>query len=61
MTGLISRRPVYTAMARRWFDIAASQYAKRNDVEGECRTMLLRARSPPRQAIWAMPCPCARG
>ncbi len=29
-----------TAMARRWFDIAASQYAKRNDVEGECRNML---------------------
>ncbi len=29
-----------TAMARRWFDLAASQYAKRHDVEGECRSML---------------------
>lgn len=26
--------------ARRWFDSAASQYAKRNDLEGECRSML---------------------
>lgn len=29
-----------TKLARRWFDIAASQYAKRNDVEGQCRSML---------------------
>jgi DNA-binding SARP family transcriptional activator len=27
-------------MARRWFDCAASQYAKRNDLEGQCRSML---------------------
>jgi DNA-binding SARP family transcriptional activator len=27
-------------MARRWFDCAASQYAKRNDVEGQSRSML---------------------
>ena len=27
-------------MARRWFDCAASQYAKRNDPEGQCRSML---------------------
>jgi len=26
--------------ARRWFDCAASQYAKRNDLEGQCRSML---------------------
>lgn len=26
--------------ARRWFDSAASQYARRNDLEGECRSML---------------------
>ena len=29
-----------TTTARRWFDSAASQYAKRNDLEGECRSML---------------------
>jgi DNA-binding SARP family transcriptional activator/tetratricopeptide (TPR) repeat protein len=29
-----------TASARQWFDIAASQYARRNDVEGECRSLL---------------------
>jgi DNA-binding SARP family transcriptional activator len=29
-----------TVAARRWFDIAASRYAKRNDVEGQCRSML---------------------
>jgi DNA-binding SARP family transcriptional activator len=29
-----------TAMAHRWFDIAASQYGKRNDAEGACRSML---------------------
>jgi DNA-binding SARP family transcriptional activator len=29
-----------TAMARRWFDLAASQYARRHDLEGECRSML---------------------
>ena len=46
------------ATARRWFDIAASQYAKRNDVEGECRSHARRrARSPPRRAIWPTPCP----
>jgi DNA-binding SARP family transcriptional activator/ATP/maltotriose-dependent transcriptional regulator MalT len=28
------------AMARRWFDLAASQYARCNDVEGECRSLL---------------------
>jgi DNA-binding SARP family transcriptional activator len=28
------------AMARQWFDVAASQYARRNDVEGECRSLL---------------------
>ena len=28
------------ATARRWFDIAASQYARRDDAEGECRSML---------------------
>jgi DNA-binding SARP family transcriptional activator len=28
------------AAARHWFDLAASQYARRNDVEGECRSML---------------------
>jgi DNA-binding SARP family transcriptional activator len=28
------------AMARQWFDFAASQYARRNDVEGECRSLL---------------------
>jgi len=28
------------ATARRWFDVAASQYARRNDVEGECRSLL---------------------
>jgi DNA-binding SARP family transcriptional activator len=28
------------ATARRWFDLAASQYARRNDVEGECRSLL---------------------
>lgn len=27
-------------MARRWFDCAASQYAKRNDLEGQSRSML---------------------
>jgi DNA-binding SARP family transcriptional activator len=27
-------------MARRWFDCAASQYTKRNDFEGQCRSML---------------------
>ena len=27
-------------MARRWFDCAASQYAKRNDLAGQCRSML---------------------
>ena len=26
--------------ARRWFDCAASQYAKRDDLEGQCRSML---------------------
>lgn len=30
----------YTAMAQRWFDIAASHCSKRNDVEGACRSML---------------------
>jgi DNA-binding SARP family transcriptional activator len=29
-----------TATARQWFDSAASQYAKRRDLEGECRSML---------------------
>ena len=29
-----------TATARHWFDLAASQYARRNDVEGECRNLL---------------------
>ena len=29
-----------TAAARRWFDSAASQYAKRRDLAGECRSML---------------------
>ena len=29
-----------TATAQRWFDIAAGQYARRNDVEGECRGIL---------------------
>lgn len=29
-----------TAMARRWFDLATSQYARRHDLEGECRSML---------------------
>ena len=28
------------ALAQRWFDVAASQYARRNDVEGECRSLL---------------------
>jgi DNA-binding SARP family transcriptional activator len=27
-------------MARRWYDCAASQFAKRNDLEGQCRSML---------------------
>ena len=27
-------------LARQWFDVAASQYARRNDVEGECRSLL---------------------
>jgi DNA-binding SARP family transcriptional activator len=29
-----------TAMARQWFDLATSQYARRHDLEGECRSML---------------------
>jgi DNA-binding SARP family transcriptional activator len=29
-----------TAMAHHWFDIATSQYGKRNDAEGACRSML---------------------
>ena len=29
-----------TAAAQQWFDVAASQYARRNDVEGECRSLL---------------------
>ena len=28
------------ALAQQWFDVAASQYARRNDVEGECRSLL---------------------
>jgi DNA-binding SARP family transcriptional activator len=28
------------ALAQHWFDVAASQYAKRNDVKGECRSLL---------------------
>jgi len=28
------------ALARQWFDVAASQYARRDDVEGECRSLL---------------------
>jgi DNA-binding SARP family transcriptional activator len=27
-------------VARRWYDCAASQFAKRNDLEGQCRSML---------------------
>ena len=27
-------------LAQHWFDVAASQYARRNDVEGECRSLL---------------------
>lgn len=29
-----------TVVARRWYEIAASQYAKCDDVEGQCRSML---------------------
>jgi DNA-binding SARP family transcriptional activator len=29
-----------TATAQHWFDVAASRYARRKDVEGECRSML---------------------
>ena len=28
------------ALAQQWFDVAASQYAKRNDVKGACRSLL---------------------